>query len=352
MERTVYVGTYTPPAGQAEGIYRLAFDEDTGLAEVQAVYKGIENPSYLAVTRDGRRLYCVKELEMYQGAKGGAVAAFAIAADVLTPLGERPTCGGAPCHVVLSPDETVLCVSNYTGGSLSAYAIDAEGVLGEAQCIAHTGHGPNPQRQEAPHVHSARFTPSGDAVLVMDLGTDMVTAYPVKGGMVGEEPIGASAAHPGDGPRMSAYDAGRNLLYVLGEMGNNVSTFACDARGIPTRLLWAVSMLPEGAQSIGAADIHLSRDGRFLYASNRGHDSISCFAISDEGMLSMVQNIPCGGRTPRGFTLSPSGRWLLCGNQDSGTVTIFAVDSEKGTLAQHAETAVPTPVCLVFAPEV
>lgn len=343
MTRTVYAGTYTAPGG-AKGIYALRFDEETGSLETSAVHEGIANPSFLTITDDGRRLYCVHEGE-------GAVSGYTIGADGLTLIGTRPTQGGSPCHVTLSPDGSLLSVANYMGGSLSVYAIGEDGALSEAMLTQHKGRGPNPQRQEAPHVHSSRFTPSGQYVLVMDLGTDTVSAYFVHKGALSKTPTGVSNAQPGDGPRMSAYSARHNILYVLSEMGNNIGTYACDAQGVPTKWLRAVSTLPEGAPMAGtAADLRLSPDGRFLYASNRGHDSLSVYAVSDTGMLSMVQNVPSGGRTPRGFTISPSGKWLLCGNQDSGDVTVFAINADKGTLSRHGDCAVPTPVCLVFAP--
>lgn len=359
--KALYVGTYTDPklfsgqngmAGRAEGIYRLAFDAARGTLALAQTYGGISNPSYLALTGDGRRLYCIHELDTFQGTKGGGASGFAIEADgSLRPLNTRPTHGAAACHVSIHPAEGLVAASSYSGGSLSAFAADKDGMLGEAQVIRHTGRGPNPTRQTQPHVHSALFTPSGNHLIVADLGTDTLTVYPVKGQALAASESRAVSANPGDGPRLCAYDAGRNLLYVVCEMTCRIATFACDGDGAPVALLHSTPTLPgEILPGSTASDVHLSADGRFLYASTRGQDALSVFTVAQDGSLALVQCVESGGRTPRAFTLSPCGGWLLCGHQDSDTIVIFAVDSKTGTLTQHASFPLPSPVCLLFAP--
>lgn len=356
----VYVGTYSAPAlfgpeqgpkGRAEGIYRLRFDEDCGLLAQDTLYPGILNPSYLTLSRDGTRLFCVHELDTFQGTEGGGVSSYAIEGNGLRLLCSRPTNGGSPCHVALGPAEDVLCVANYSGGSVSAYAVDAGGMLDDAQTTAHHGTGPNRARQDAPHVHSTTITPAGTHAIVADLGTDTLTSYAIKNSALTQ--AGAQVVHtqPGDGPRICAYSAKHNTLYVACEMTSRIAAFACDAFGVPQEYMYSVSTLPAGMDVPGnsGADIHISTDGRFLYATNRGHNSLSVYAIAPDASLAMAQNIPTGGKTPRAFTLSPTGNWLLCANQDSDTITTFAINKEKGTLTQHAELPLPSPVCLAFA---
>lgn len=360
-KQTLYVGTYSHPslfeedkgfAGRGEGVYELLFDEDAGTLSLQRVHHGLLNASYLALSRDGNRLYCVHELDTFGGVSGGGVSAYAVdAGDMLTRINAQPTHGGAPCHVAVHPSGALLTVANYSGGSVSTFAVDGNGALGEAQVIRHAGQGPNAERQEAPHVHSTIFTPDGAHVVAADLGTDTLTAYPVQAGRLGETPAAVAKSQPGDGPRMCAYHPTQPILYTVCEMTCRIALFACE-QGIPVRQIGSVLTVPEGTDLTGstASDLRVSADGRFLYASTRGHDGLSVFAIDDAGSLSLLQTIPSGGQVPRGFTLSPSGRWLLCGNQDSHTITVFAIDKEKGTLAQRSVLDLPSPVCLVFAP--
>lgn len=358
MKRMMYVGTYSRPDcfgestgfhGHGEGVYVLSLDEDTGALALERVHRGILNPSWLTLDRAGRRLYCVHELDTYEGEAGGAVSAYAVREDgSLGPLGTRLTHGAAPCHVALSPRGDALAVANYTGGSASVYAVTEDGRLGEARVIRHAGSGPNAARQRGPHVHSMWFTPTGGAVVAADLGTDTLTAYTPDSAT----PLAIARAQPGDGPRMMAYHPRHNRLYVVGEMACTVASYACDGQCVPTRWLSAAQTLGRAPQpSETCADIHISADGHFLYASTRGDDSLTVFSIAEaDGALAPVQRVPSGGRTPRGFALSPSGRWLLCGNQDSDEITVFGIDKETGKLTQHGRTEVPSPVCLVFAP--
>lgn len=359
MKPLLYVGTYSHPdclggdtgfAGRAEGLYVMAFDEAHGTLELARIHRGIVNPSYLALNAAGDRLYCVHELDTWQGKDSGAVSAYAIGDDgSLALLSHLPSHGAAPCHVALSAGGARLAVSNYTGGSLCLYNVRADGSIAFAYVAQHAGHGPNEARQASAHVHSAWFVPDGDSVVAADLGLDALVVY--KAATPGQD-AAFIPAEPEDGPRMMAYHPGLNLLYVANELACTIAAYACDAQGNPQRRLWAVPTLAHApGPGDTAADLRISMDGRFLYASTRGADSLTVFAIGDaDGTLAPVQRIASGGRVPRAFALSPSGRWLLCGHQESDTIAIFAVDMERGTLTPHGETAVPSPVCLVFAP--
>lgn len=353
---TLYVGTYTKAAmrgadagmaGNAEGLYGFAFDEEKGTMQRRWV-EPMVNPSYVALDAQQARLYCVHELETCEGRPGGSVSAWAVAEDGSLRLLGRVATDASPCHVAAGGG--MLYVANYGGGTLQAYALNENGMMAEGQRIAHSGSGPNVDRQEAPHVHSGYITPDGRHVTALDLGTDTLTTYVREGHALRAEPVRVAEAWPGDGPRISAYDARRNLLYVACELTGRIAAFACDEKGIPMRMLHAESILSDGpVKGASAADVHLSADGRFCYASARGEDSLSVFAISEDGALSRVQHLACGGRTPRAFALSPSGGWLLCGHQDSDTTAIFRVDKKTGTLTPHDVCASPSPVCLVFA---
>lgn len=358
MKRLMYVGTYSDPAyfgedkgfaGRGQGVYVLSFDEESGALDLARLHRGIVNPSYLTLDAQGKRLYCVHELDTYKGMAGGAVSAYDIAPDGrFLLLNTQPTHGGAPCHVALRPQQDMLAVANYSGGSVVLYAVDGQGALGTPQVIQHVGQGPNPARQQGPHVHSIWFTPDGNAAVAADLGTDTLTAYALPSG----EKLAAAQARPGDGPRMMAYAERHSLLYVINEMACTIAAYACGARGIPQTWLWDVPTLPHAPRKEDTgADIHLSQDSRFLYASTRGQNLLTVFAVdARDGRLTPVQHIASGGKTPRGFTLSSSGRWLLCGHQDDDTIVVFAVDGETGMLTRQGAYDVPSPVCLVFAP--
>lgn len=360
MQHTLFVGTYARadllggdkgPTGRAEGLYRLALDEETGTLTHLRTYQDILNASYLALSPDGRLLFCAHELDAAGGTRGGKAAAYRVEeGGGLTPIGKRSTHGGSPCHVAVRPDGRLVCVANYTGGSLSAFAVRSGGQLSEAQVLRHTGRGPHPLRQDAPHVHSACFTPSGRYVTALDLGADTLTTYEALPAALCGEAVHVLHTAPGDGPRMALHDAARALLYAIGELSCNVTAYACDGRGIAQRPVHTASTLPDGAPAPGdtGADLRLSADGLRLYATTRGRDSVSAFDVAEDGALSLAQTVPCGGRTPRAFTLSPSGRWLLCGHQDSDTIAVFAVSPQDGRLRAHSLFALPSPVCLLF----
>lgn len=360
MRNTVYVGTYSHPElfgqdrgfeGLGEGIYELIFDEGTGVLSMTKVHRGILNPSYLAISADGGRLYCVHELETFEGQPGGGITAYRIEEGALHRINAQPTQGAAPCHVAIHPGGGMLCVANYSGGSVSALAIRPDGSLGAPQTVRHAGHGPNAARQDAPHVHSTIFTATGGHAIVADLGSDTLTAYPVEGAKL-EGAAQQVPAPPGAGPRACQMALGPNVLYAACELTCKVAAFTCDLSGVPQELRSEIDTLPEHANREGAtaSDIRISGDGIRLYVSNRGHNSITAFSVREGGTLTFLQNIPSGGLTPRAFTLSPSGQWLLCGNQDSHSIAVFKVDSERGTLTRHSAFEVPSPVCLAFAP--
>ncbi|HQR44494.1 MAG TPA: lactonase family protein [Thermoanaerobaculia bacterium] len=352
----VFVGTYT--SGASRGIQVLDLDAATGAVVRGPVLAGVsENPSFLALRPDGRVLYAVNETETFRGAPTGSVSAFAVdpSAGTLTLLNQQPSGGLDPCHLAVAPRGRRVVVANYTSGSVAVLPADAEGRLGPAARVRRlSGSGPNASRQQTPHAHGVFFDPSGRFLLTADLGSDRLLAEvwdPEAGTPPGAAGDGASFV-PGSGPRHLSFDPSGRILYVVTELFSTVTAFRWDgARGRlePFQTVPAVAVGYSGDNK--AAEIAVSRDGRFVYASNRGDDSLVVLAAAPTGALSFAGRVPSGGKTPRHFAIDPSGRWLVAANQDSGSVVVFRLDRETGLPgAVGSPIAVPDPVCILFAP--
>jgi 6-phosphogluconolactonase len=349
----LYIGTYT--GSQSQGIYVCEFDAATGkLSEPRLAVK-TDSPSYLALHPNGRVLYAVGE-NSDVGSGKGAVRAFKIdaATGELSLLNEQPTGGIAPCH--LSVDATGHCVlvANYGGGSVCCLPIDTEGKLQPAaSLIEHKGSSVNRIRQRHPYAHSIVPDPGNRFALACDLGLDKVLVYrlePATATLTTNEPPSASVK-PGLGPRHLAFDSSGKFAYLISEMGSAITVFAYDAARGELRELQTVSALPPDFKgSSTCSEIALHPSGKFLYASNRGHDSLAIFNIDAQtGRLTAAGYEPTGGRTPRHFAIDPSGTWLLAENQDSNTVVVFHIDPATGKLAKTGTPiSVGAPVCGVF----
>jgi 6-phosphogluconolactonase len=352
----LYVGTYT--RNGSEGIYRLRMDPSSGTLTPAGVTSGIENPSFLAIHPDLHTLYAVAEVGEFEGKPGGALNAYRIDPQTgdLTFLNQQLTYGAAPCYVSVDATGSVAMVANYSGGNVAAFLIQEDGSLGSASDrVQHEGSGPDPKRQEGPHAHSINVTPDNRFALAADLGLDKVMVYrldPVRGTLSPHDPPYA-AVPPGEGPRHFDFHPNGRFLYVINEMGSTVTVFAFDADAATFEPLQTISTLPEGWEGRSScADIHVSPSGRFLYGSNRGHDSIAIYAIDEtRGTLSVVGHTPTGGRTPRNFAIDPTGAFLLAANQDTHSIVVFSIDRESGILESTGiEANVPMPVCLAFFP--
>jgi len=345
----VYIGTFTNTG--SHGIYALSFDPADGSVSPARLAARTPDPEFLVESRDRRHLYAVNEHE-------DQVSAFLIASPSgrLTFEGSRPTAGIGPAHVALDPTGHMLVIANYGGGSVAAVRLNADGSLGERSAlIAPKGPpGPNRVRQGQSHPHGTTFTADGRWAFVCDLGLDRVLVYRAEaehGLLQAAEPAFA-AVPPGAGARHSVLSADGRFLYVVNELGGTISVFQWRPDSGALSLIETVSILPprfRGANT--SAEIQLSADGRFVYASNRGSDSIAVLARNPaDGRLTWLEAVGCGGRTPRHFTLSPDGHWLLCANQESDSITVLAVDPASGrlTLTPH-RSEVSQPVCLLFA---
>lgn len=350
-ELLLYVGTYT--VGKSEGIYLYRLNLDDGSLKPSLTTPGVTNPSYLALDRARRRLYAVEETEEFEGAKSGAVSAFEMSAadGSLRFINRQASMGGAPCYVTADAAGRFLLVANYTGGNVAVLPFTKGGGLAKAVDVRQdAGSGPNRERQEGPHAHCVILDPSNRHAYACDLGTDKVMVYDFDARRGRLSPNGKPSVglRPGAGPRHITLGRAGRHAYVLNELNSTVTAFARERTGA-LRELNTYSLLPSGFEGENTgADIHVTPDGRFLYCSNRGHDSIAAFRVdSRTGALTALGHTPTGGKTPRNFAVDPTGRFLLVANQRSDSVVTFRVDASTGALAPTGRAAeIPSPVCL------
>jgi 6-phosphogluconolactonase len=350
----VFIGTYTGSSSTSKGIYASRLDPTTGALSAPALVAETRNPSFVAASPDGRFLYAVNEVDAVDGKPGGSISAFAIdkAAGTLRALNAQSTMGGGPCHVSVAG--RLAFVANYGGGSVAAYPIQDDGSLKPASAfVQHQGSSVNPDRQKGPHAHAATPDPSGRFLYVPDLGLDQVKVYRIdaaKGGLTAAAPV---AITPGSGPRHIAIARDGRHAYVINEMTLMLTAFDRDAASGNLTPIQTVSTLPPGqpvTPALSTAEVLLHPSGRFLYGSNRGHDSLAVFAVDARtGQLTLVEHVPTGGKTPRAFNIDPSGTFLLAGNQNSDSVVVFRIDPKTGKLTATGQpTTVGKPVSVEF----
>lgn len=348
----LFTGTYT--TGSSEGIYVFSFDPLTGEVTPVDTARGIDQPSYLEVTPDGQFLYAVNETG---GITPGRISAFSFdkTSGKLKLLNQKPTYGDHPCYVTISSNRKWVIAANYSGGNLAAYRVNEDGSLSDTyQVIQHEGKGPNAERQDAPHVHSAVITPDNKFLLVQDLGIDKIMVYRFNP-EADKDPLSPAkspymATQPGGGPRHIAFHPGKQWLYLMEEMGGAVTGYRY--KNGKLKQFTRVDAHPPGyTGSRGSADIHVSPDGKFLYASNRFEaNNIAIFSIHPgNGSLTSVGYQDVIGNFPRNFVIDPSGNWLLVANQKSDDIRIFRINKETGLLTPSENSIlVGNPVCLKF----
>jgi 6-phosphogluconolactonase len=352
---TVYVGTYTD--GTSRGIYRLTFDAAAGTMTEPVLAVETKNPSFLALHPSGRFLYAVGEISSFEGQKTGAVSAFAIDAKTgdLALLNQQSSEGAGPCHLVVDKTGRNVLVANYGGGTVAVLPIDDAGRLKPASSVqAHQGAGPNKGRQEKPHAHGIYLDAAERFALSPDLGADRVFVYRFDSTKGTLEPHGAGSLEPGSGPRHLAFHPSGKYLYVINELLSTVTAFSYDAEKGALAPLQTVTALPEGFSGTSwTAEVAVSSDGRFVYGSNRGDDSLAVFRVdAATGRLTATGHAPVGGKTPRHFTIDPTGRFILAGHQGSGTIAVLRLDPETGVPALvGSPVKVDKPVCLLPAPQ-
>jgi 6-phosphogluconolactonase len=350
----VYIGTYSN--GGSKGIYVFRLDAASGQLHDTGQAAQAQNPSFLALHPSGRTLYAVSEMAQAGDQPGGGVSAFAVDAQTggLTFLNQQSSRGAGPCHVAVDSGGRLLTVANYGGGSIASLPIAEDGRLGEATAFfQHEGSSVNPQRQGEPHAHSVCFDTASRFALACDLGLDKILIYEVDAGqrrLTPSQVLGATT-HPGAGPRHFDFHPSNRFGYVINELDSTVSAFTYEPDRGELQEIQTLSTLPHGFEGQNSgADIHVAPSGRFLYASNRGHDSIVIYAIDQAtGLLALIGHEPTQGKTPRNFGIDPAGAFLLAANQDSNSIVAFRIDAESGQLSPTGQSVkVPSPVCVRF----
>lgn len=354
QEWIVFIGTYTH--GASRGIYSLRYEGSTGKATPIGLAAQSVSPSFLAVHPNGKWLYAVNESRRYNGiSNSGSVSAFTIdhKAGTLTPLNIVPSRGADPCHLVVDRSGKWLFVANYSGGSVSVFPITSDGSLGEAAQVVQHGGATNtdPVRQEAPHAHAVDISPDNKSLYVSDLGADQIVVYNFDAEMGNLVLRSTAKMKLGSGPRDMAFSGDRRFVYSLNELTATIATLKHDAATGSMEELQSIPMLPQGFTGPkSGAEIAIEPSGRFLYASNRGHDSIAMFSIdAEQGRLTALGHESTEGKTPRHFAIDPEGKHLLVVNQDSANLVTFKIDQDTGALTQQGEPlSVPEPVCVLF----
>lgn len=339
MTYDLFVGTYTD--GDSEGFYSFSFDSSSGkLLNKQLVAK-LPNPSFLAISSDRKYLYAVQETADFDSL-GGGVTAFSLEDGILNELNSKGTAGAHPCHVTLS-DDGQLAVSNYTGGNLALFNLKEDGSLGKRQLIDHTVL----DTLKAAHVHKAEFNQEG--LFASDLGLDAVKRYSKVQGKWQAAHQSSIELPKGAGPRHFVFNADRSYLYVINELNSTITVFERDDEGSYNAIETQSTLAADFEGESFCADIHLSGDGRFLYGSNRGENTIVIFAVDGQnGQLKLVGRESVQGDWPRNFTIDPSGNFLLVANQKSNNISIFERNPETGQLTFTSSIEVGAPVCLLF----
>jgi 6-phosphogluconolactonase len=353
----MFVGTFTNGRSTSKGIYAYRWDAEKGTLLALGLAAETASPTYLALSPNRRYLYSVNEINAYDGAATGSVSAFSVNAQSgeLTLKNVVSSGGSGPCNVTCDHTGRVVAVADYAGGCLTTLQVLPDGGLGKQGFSQHfTGRGVNPKRQEASHVHCVTVSPDDRYLLVNDLGLDRISVYRLdleSGSLTPNDPPFYEAI-PGTGPRNLTFHPNQRWAYSISELGNCIDVLDWDsARGTLTRVQNISSLSPGFTGQSGAAHVRTDLAGKFLYASNRGADTISVFAIDRaKGTLTLIQEISCGGKMPRHFALDPSNRWLLAENQTSGNIVIFARDARTGHLTQtDRQYKIDSPVCAVFA---
>jgi 6-phosphogluconolactonase len=348
----LFVGTYTGP--KSRGIYTCRFNPTTGQLSVEGLAAETPNPTFLAIHPNKRFLYAANEISDFDGKQAGSVSAFAIdASGRLTPLNQQSSGGTGPCHLVVDATGKFVLVANYGGGSIASLPIQADGRLGTAvSFVQHKGASVNAERQDAPHAHCINLDASNRRVYVADLGLDKILVYDFDAstGTLKANPSLTANQRSGAGPRHMAFDRKGHFAYVINELDSTITTFAHDNSKGSLQALQTISTLPfSWTNQNFPAEIEVHPGGKFVYGSNRGHDSIAIYSIESKGLLKPVDYPFIMGKSPRNFTIDPSGQFLLVANQTTDTIIVFRIDEATGNLTDTGyKVGIGAPVCLKF----
>jgi len=365
IENLVYVGTYTEPIrfgtgqileGKGKGIYSFRFDPETGRLSPHGLTENVRNPSYLCFDEKRQYLYCVNEMKEWEGQFGGGVSAFRINGENgnLTYLNSKPTKGTDPCHLTVDRTGQFLFVANFASGSFIGYRIAADGSLGdEIAFVQHEGSSIDPRRQAGPHAHAVEFSLDGRFVYVPELGLDKVMIYRLdqSTGAVTPAALPSVSVVPGAGPRQLVMHPKGGFAYLINELNSTMTAYGFDSETGALTELQTLSTLPDGFSGASScAEVQITADGRFLYGSNRGHDSLAIYAVDAEtGALTPTGHESTQGRIPRNFVVDPTGRFLVAANQDTDNLVPFRINASSGALESVGQSVeAPTPICVKF----
>lgn len=352
----VYIGTYT--WNESEGIYVYGLDSSSGTLTYESVQTGLENPTFLAIEPRRRYLYAVSEIHEYDEQPCGVVSAFGIdpTTGELNYLNRQPSGGAEPCHLSVDATGKYVLVANYTGGSVAVFPIRENGELGEiSDLVHHEGFSVNKERQTSPHPHSVMIEPTNRYVFVPDLGIDRVMIYrlDLDNGQLIPNTQAYVRVQAGAGPRHFDFHPSLKFAYVINELDSTLTAFAYDESNGSLDEIQSVSTLPNDFEGVShCADVHVHPSGKFIYGSNRGHDSIAMFHIAEKsGLLTYLGCESTQGRTPRNFALDSAGTYLYAANHDSDNIVTFQIDEETGRLKSTGKIAdTPTASCLKIVP--
>ena len=366
IKNLVYVGTYTEAIlfgtgqvleGQGKGIHSFVFDPEAGTLTPHILTGNVRNPSYLCLNKARTHLYCVNEYKEYEGQPSGGVSAFRIDQQTggLTWLNSRPSHGTDPCHLIIDPSGKFVLIANFASGSTCVLPILADGSLGaESDWVQHQGSSVHPVRQKGPHAHAVEFSPDGRFAYVPDLGMDevIIFAFDAETGKLSYADLPKVKCKPGAGPRQLVMHPKGGFAYLINELDCTMTAYRHDPA---TGALEAIHTLPTlpgdftGASS--CAEVQITPDGRFLYGSNRGHDSLAVYALDPaSGRMTSRGWVSTGGRIPRNFEVDPTGRFLCTAGQDSNNLVLFRIDQTTGMPVQYGtEAHAGTPICVRFA---
>jgi 6-phosphogluconolactonase len=350
----LFVGTYTDK--ESKGIYAYRFDPVSSQLLPLGLVAETTNPSFLITDRNARFLYAVNELQKYEGEASGGVSSFAIDRDSgrLSLLNEVPSRGADPCYLSFDKLGHYVLVANYTGGSVAVFPVSKDGSLGAPSAfVQHSGSGPNRERQEGPHAHWIETSPDNRFALAADLGLDEIVVYrfdPKTGLLTNNDPPFVKL-DPGVGPRHLSFHPNGRFAYVVNELKSTITAFSYDANRGALGKVGTVSTLSANYSGTNdGAEIHVHPSGKFLFVSNRGHDSIAVFSINPRsGELALVQDVSTQGKTPRNFEIDPTGAFLFVANQNSDNIVVFRIDLQTGKLTATGHVlSAPSPVSLRF----
>ena len=349
-EHVLYIGTYTEKTA-SKGIYAFQFNDSTGALTSIGLVAETPNPSFLTASANGKFVYAVNEVQNFAGAPGGSVTGFAVDAGTskLTELNVQATRGASPCHLVLDRTGRFLAVANYSGGNYSLFPVSSDGRLQPAVSVVM---GQPIEASPAKALgHMVGFDADNKYLITADKGLNqmLVFTFDVRSGKVALNNTPPVMLPPGSGPRHYAFHPSGKWLFTISEQGATITTFEWSPKTGTLTARSSVPTRPAEVKSGSTAEIAVHRSGRFVYGSNRGHDSIAVFGVGADGALTLVEYEPTRGQTPRNFALDPSGHWLIAGNQRSDTLAVFSVDQKTGALTPAGElTSVPSPVSILF----